>query len=230
MAQKRFHWQLRPSYTRIGMSDIKHTVIVLAAGSSSRLGYPKQLLTREHETLVHRTVRIGLDSKPERLLLITGAYRDAIVNAVADLPIQEVFNEKYKTGMASSIAAGAVHLSSFFGLTVIVGCDQAALESSHLKSLIAAAKQNPFGYAALQYPEENCVGIPAVIPAQDLKKTPFIHADHGLRDLFRNNLKNIVLLNAPELQKDLDTPEDIQYAIKQRWIDQAGIKSEASYP
>jgi molybdenum cofactor cytidylyltransferase len=201
------------------MSDIKHAVIVLAAGSSSRLGYPKQLLTRERETLVHRMVRIGLDSKPERLLLITGAYRNDIVNAVADLPIQEVFNEQHKTGMASSIAAGAVHLSSFFGLVVILGCDQAALESHHLQRLIADAKQNPFGYAALQYADENCVGIPAVIPAQDLRQAPFIHPDQGLRKLFRNKLKNIALLNASELQKDLDTLEDIEYAIKQGWID-----------
>jgi molybdenum cofactor cytidylyltransferase len=202
------------------MHDIEHAVIVLAAGSSKRLTYPKQLLMREDETLVHRVVRISLETKPARLLVVTGAYRNAILDATAGLPIEEVFNAHHETGMASSIALAAEKLHSFPGLILMLGCDQAALELHHLQHLLAGAKQNASGYAALQYPEKNRAGIPAVIPAHDLKQAQLIHADQGFRTLLHRKLPDIFLLNVPELQRDLDTFEDVQYAIKQKWLDE----------
>jgi molybdenum cofactor cytidylyltransferase len=203
------------------MHDIEHAVIVLAAGGSKRLGYPKQLLTRARETLVHRAVRIALETKPAHLLLVTGAYRDAIIDAVAGLPIQEVYNEHHDTGMASSIASAAAHLHSFSGLMLILGCDQVALELHHLQHLLAGAKQNASGYAALQYVEKSVLGMPAIIPGEHLKKSMTLKGDQGFRRLFRAKASHVFTLDAPELQKDLDTPDDLKYAIKQGWIDEA---------
>jgi molybdenum cofactor cytidylyltransferase len=203
------------------MHEIEHAVIVLAAGSSKRLAYPKQLLTREREALVHRVVRIALETKPTRLLLVTGAYREAIMHAVTGLPVDEIYNPHHETGMASSIASGAADLHSFSGLILILGCDQPALELHHLQYILAGAKQTVSGYAALQYAEKNTLGIPAVLPAEDLKKATTLKADQGFRALFRANATQVFRIDAPELQKDLDTPEDIQYAITQAWIDEA---------
>ena len=52
-----------------------HDAVVLAAGGSRRLGQPKQLLTRDGETLVHRGVRLAMETAPRRLLVIVAGKR-----------------------------------------------------------------------------------------------------------------------------------------------------------
>ena len=73
--------------------------LVLAGGSSSRLGQPKQLLVFEQETLLHRAVRTALAAGCRPVLVVTGALhaelgaalgRDGLVHvAVAPGPLVE---------------------------------------------------------------------------------------------------------------------------------------------
>ena len=54
-----------------------HAVVVLAAGGSTRLGQPKQLLTQQGETLVHGVVRLSLELAPSQVLVVVGALAAA---------------------------------------------------------------------------------------------------------------------------------------------------------
>ena len=54
---------------------VAHAAVVLAAGGSTRLGRPKQLLTRDGETLVHRAARLAIATGATRVLVVTGAQR-----------------------------------------------------------------------------------------------------------------------------------------------------------
>jgi len=73
-----------------------HVAIVLAAGGSRRLGRPKQLLTRDGETLVHRAVRLASATQPQRLLLVIGAHAVEMREAVADLAVEILVNNDRK--------------------------------------------------------------------------------------------------------------------------------------
>ena len=92
-------------------SPLPHVAVVLAAGGSRRLGQPKQLLKRDGETLVHRAVRLALETKPQRVLLVVGGHAQAMRDAVADLDVEVVMNTGWEEGLASSVRVAAAALA-----------------------------------------------------------------------------------------------------------------------
>jgi probable selenium-dependent hydroxylase accessory protein YqeC len=85
--------------------------VVLAAGSASRMGRPKQILPVAGVAMVIRAVRTALQSGVAGVLLVTGAHRDAVMATLDELApaeracIHEVFNPAWQTGQASSVRA-----------------------------------------------------------------------------------------------------------------------------
>ncbi|HEX8897614.1 MAG TPA: NTP transferase domain-containing protein, partial [Chthoniobacterales bacterium] len=57
--------------------------VVLAAGGSSRLGQPKQLLTFRGETLIRHAVRAAAEAGCDPVILVVGAMSDTIRSEVA---------------------------------------------------------------------------------------------------------------------------------------------------
>ena len=86
--------------------------VVLAAGSSSRLGTPKQLLRYRGETLLHRTVRLALAAGLDPVHVVLGCDASAIGDALEELRdrVTTVINPDWQTGMGSSLARGIASL------------------------------------------------------------------------------------------------------------------------
>jgi len=196
-----------------------HVAIVLAAGGSRRLGRPKQLLTREGETLVHRAVRLAFATRPTRTLLVVGGYSERVGDAVADMAVEIVSNAAWEEGLASSLRAAALALEGNAAACLVLGCDQPALQLSHLQALLEGAVSSPSGCAATKHGEAR--GIPVVVSAGILAdEARELSGDRGLRAaLQRLPRDSIHLLEASELQFDLDTPADVQHAIEAAWVD-----------
>jgi molybdenum cofactor cytidylyltransferase len=189
-----------------------HVAIVLAAGGSRRLGRAKQLLTRDGETLVHRVVRLAAATRPLRLLLVTGAYADQVREAIAGLEVETVFNEDWSVGLASSLRVVASALEACDAPCLILGCDQPALGQDHLQRLLEGAASSVARCSATSH--GNAPGIPAVVTATLLKEARDLEGDRGLRTSLRHlPAEALHLLEAPELQFDLDTPADVEKAI-----------------
>lgn len=194
-----------------------HVAIVLAAGGSRRLGTPKQLLRRGGETLVHRTVRLALATQPQRLLLVIGAHADEMREAVADLRVEILVNNDWQEGLASSLRAAAGALDESVS-ALILGCDQPALEQSHLQRLLSGAAASASGCAATLHGA--APGIPAVASAAVLREAQGLHGDSGLRGALRKLPSgSLYLLEAAELEFDLDTPGDVEKAVADGVLD-----------
>jgi molybdenum cofactor cytidylyltransferase len=187
-----------------------HVAVVLAAGGSARLGTPKQLLRRDGETLLHRTVRIAAATQPRRLIVVMGANHEVFASELADLPHIRVVNENWKMGLASSLRIAAPYVPIDHA-AVIVACDQPALSEHHLRALLAGAHVASSGSAATVIGD--VLGIPAVVPGAWFKEFD-AHGDHGFRDRLRRLPTDAVFrLDAPELARDVDTPDDLRDAI-----------------
>lgn len=194
-----------------------HVAIVLAAGGSRRLGTPKQLLTRGGETLVHRAVRLASLTRPQRLLLVIGAHADEMRGMIADLRVEILVNDDWREGLASSLRA-AVGALDGSASALILGCDQPALEQSHLRRLLAGAVASASGCAATLHGA--VPGIPAVVSAAVLREARGLHGDSGLRgSLQRLPSDSLYLLEAAELEFDLDTPGDVEKAVADGFLD-----------
>ncbi len=195
-----------------------HAVIVLAAGGSRRLGRPKQLLLRDGETLVHRTARLALDTAPDRLLVVCGGYAEEVGAAVQDLPIELLINTNWQDGLGSSLRVAASALARHPGPTLILSCDQPALDASHLHRLLDLAQDTPSGCGATVHGER--IGIPVVVSAPVLRTAYSLRGDHGLGEVLNAfPREGLAMMVAPELQDDLDTEDDVAAAVTKGWLD-----------
>ena len=91
-------------------SSTKVGAVILAAGSSSRLGRPKQTLQFKGETLIRRAVLAALGAGCHPVVVVTGANADLMRRELDGLDVCEVLNTLWETGMASSIRAGIEEL------------------------------------------------------------------------------------------------------------------------
>uniref|UniRef100_A0AAU6WNT4 Nucleotidyltransferase family protein n=1 Tax=Chryseobacterium endophyticum TaxID=1854762 RepID=A0AAU6WNT4_9FLAO len=111
-------------------------VIILAAGSSSRLGEPKQLLNYKGKTLLRHTADEAL-LITEKVVVVTGEENPQITEQITDL--HHVKNENWSEGMASSLKVGLKETLHRFPETeqlIFTVCDQPFITSSVFKALI----------------------------------------------------------------------------------------------
>lgn len=176
--------------------------VVLAAGSSSRLGQPKQLVQFEGETLLQRTIHLAQQAGASPILVVTGAAREAIEPRIAP-PVCVVHNAAWQTGMASSIRAGLQALPSQVEAVMMLVCDQPTLYVEHLQALMQNA--TPQCIAASSYDDD--VGVPAVFPRAFWPALQQLQGDQGARKLLRaDSVYRIPLLDGGW---DIDTPADL---------------------
>ena len=198
-----------------------HAAVLLAAGGSRRLGQAKQLLTRDGETLVHRAARLLQDTRPSRLVVVTGAHGDAVESAIEDIDATVVCNYNWQSGLSASLGVAGAALADFDGQVLVTTCDQPALEAAHLHALLSGAAHSRSGCAALLHDE--VAGVPAVVPVAWLHSQVSREDDRGdlglgarLRAIPRDALH---LLEAPEATFDIDTPDDVALAVARGWLD-----------
>lgn len=206
-----------------------HAAVLLAAGGSARLGRPKQLLTRAGETLLQRTARLLAETAPQRLLVVLGAERDTMTaalagartDALAELDCECIDNPDWRDGLSSSLRAAARALAGHAGPVLLCGCDQPALEATHLAALLSGAAISASGCAATLH--AGTPGIPAVVPGRWFAEAEGVQGDAGfgarLRALPRETL---FLLDAPELAFDVDTDADLRAARDRGLLDADG--------
>ncbi|PPJ43101.1 nucleotidyltransferase family protein [Pseudoxanthomonas sp. KAs_5_3] len=202
---------------RRGVVTSPLVAVVLAAGGSTRLGRPKQLLTRDGETLVHRAARLALASGASRVLVIVGAYAGDVVAAVRDLPVECVVNAKWSEGLAGSVRIAVDALAPHDHATLLLTCDQPALDVAYLHALQEASRRAPSGSAATRFGDR--VGVPAVVAPTMLHAALAVQGDRGLRDALNAAGADVIACDAPDLGVDIDTPEDLAAAVARGWLD-----------
>jgi CTP:molybdopterin cytidylyltransferase MocA len=185
-----------------------HGVVVLAAGASTRLGRPKQLLKWRGETLVHRAARLGLATRPHDAVVVVGARADAVFAQMRGLAIRRIDCADWQRGLGASLHAGVAALSPLCAGVLVLLCDQPALDESHLAALCAAWRRAPARGAASFYAGRP--GAPALLPRawfDELDAT----ADRGMRDLLAQRADRIDPIANDALAIDIDRPDDLRY-------------------
>ncbi|MBS1102157.1 nucleotidyltransferase family protein [Gluconobacter sp. Dm-62] len=193
-----------------------HSALLLAAGGSTRLGRPKQLLTINGEPLVRHVAQLLLATKPERLVIVTGGASTEICHALAGLDVILVQNKDWKTGMASSLRCGHRALGQNAMPLLIAGTDQPCLTLSHLRAQLEQEDSNRDIVTA--YGEEGR-GIPVLLTLATQLRLDGLRGDTGLRQLWKSAETAPAFVQAPELGFDIDTPEELATAVRAGWID-----------
>ena len=83
----------------------RYGIVILAAGSSTRLGQPKQLLIFEGSSLIKRVAKIALEVS-RKVVVVTGFQSKKVQAELSGLPLIVVQNDSFGEGIASSIRVG----------------------------------------------------------------------------------------------------------------------------
>ncbi len=185
--------------------------IVLAAGSSSRMGRSKQLLEIDGEPLLCRCIKVALAANPDNVVVVLGANEKPHRDAIAKLPVQIVLNHYWKTGMGSSIKTGLNYLLQSgleLDAVIILVCDQPSLSSEHLQRLIDTFTGTQKPIIASAYADSK--GVPVLFGRTFFSNLLLLADDHGAKKLVQQFPDRVEAVDFPQGANDLDTEEDLK--------------------
>jgi len=116
--------------------------VILAAGGSERLSTPKQLLDWQGKPFVHNVAQQALEAGLAPLIVVTGAYHDQVVQALAGLPVEIVYNPDWQQGQSTSMKAGLKSLPEGCGSVMFLLSDQPQISSELIRQLMDRYFQN----------------------------------------------------------------------------------------
>lgn len=196
------------------------SVILPAAGRSSRMGEPKMLLRVGGVPLLRRiveTFRDGLGNDAEGLqweiIVVTGYYRESIEKLLEDLPARPVFNPEHHLDMAVSLKVGfaAAAVPRDFYLTS--PADHPGIRSATVARLVRAF--DPANPDRILVPCcDGRRGHPVLLPGGAGARVTAAPPGWTLRDLVRGGAYPVieVAVDDPGVYEDVDTPADLAAA------------------
>ncbi len=185
--------------------DVKIGGLLLAAGGSSRLGQPKQLLQFQGKTLLRRAVETLVSSECMPVVVVLGAEIDKSQAEIAEISVNISINNDWRTGMSSSIKTGLKELLNIepnLAAVIITLCDQPYITVGKIDLFTAEFYRNGATIIAAKYGET--VGVPALFSRELFDELLHLEGDKGARDLIRNRTK-VSTIKLDEAAFDIDT-------------------------
>jgi len=185
------------------------SIILLAAGNSSRLGRPKQLLKKQEESLIRFFTQEALKVS-DQVLVILGAYQELIQKEIQDLPVQILYNLEWQEGMASSIRLGIKTLmesSQTRPIAILMVCDQPYVQSEILSSLIKEYLKSDKPIIASEY--QNTLGTPVLFHESFYSELLKLEGSAGAKKIVNSFREQVGKISFPQGHFDIDTPEDL---------------------
>ncbi len=191
-------------------------IIILAAGASTRMGQPKQLLEFQGETLIQRIIKTALQTECRPIMVVLGAFFNEIkldIELLVDLKTDIIIveNSAWQQGMSTSVKIGLETLlaanpnieAALFLLT-----DQPLLTANHLSQITTHTSKT---IIASFY--NNRPSVPALFDKKWFPELMQLTGDQGARKLLALHKAEAHAIPFPEGAFDVDTPENYEFLI-----------------
>lgn len=186
-------------------------IAILAAGTSSRMLFPKQLLFYKGVTLIERIIRSAILIRSAKIKVVTGAFRYQVVSVISELAYQEVFNPDFEKGIGSSLKC-LVNYLKVQGASkdplLIVACDQLFVEVSVMEELIRKYMQKLQTGAtrvAVVCDYDGVQGLPVILSPRLWEDLGFIDDREGAKRIWQCPTVDKETISCPQAQWDIDT-------------------------
>jgi molybdenum cofactor cytidylyltransferase len=204
-------------------------LIILAAGASTRMGTPKQLLTYRGRSFIRhitesaicasqrstersrRSQRFAIASVCQPIAVVLGANAEQIKPEISQLPVQIVENQQWAEGMSTSIRVGLEALLAMnpnLEAVAIALCDQPFVSSQILDRIVEAYHFTGKPIIASEY--AGTLGVPVLFSHTLFSEIMALKSNEGAKQLIKRHIHEVFSIPFPEGSIDIDTPNDYE--------------------
>jgi molybdenum cofactor cytidylyltransferase len=186
--------------------------ILLAAGESRRMGYPKPLLLTDGKTFIEKIAATMLAVVP-RLVIVIGAHRDRVRAAIPrDGRIQIVENPNYSLGQLSSLKIGLGAMRTDSDGAIVHLADHPAVRVESFRAIVNSYKRT--GKPIVIARDGGRRGHPVLFERSVFAELQDAPEGEGARHVVNAEASRVeyVDLDDPGINLDLDTPADLARA------------------
>ena len=183
--------------------------IVLAAGSSSRMGSVKPLVRVGGEAMLERVLSTIRESRVDEIIVVLGHSAAVIQKAISFAGMRVVINDYYQEGMASSLRLGLANVNEESKAALILLADQPFIKTATMDLLIEEYRNNT---AEIVIPLHNGMrGNPVLLDRSIFGEVASLTGDIGCRSIFGGHSNGIlkVAVRDEGVLIDLDTAAEV---------------------
>lgn len=197
------------------MTQLPVAIVLLAAGTSSRMGTGgshKLLAEFDGEPLVRRSAMAACGSLASSVLVVTGYRSGEMIAALEGLDVTTVYNADFSMGMASSLTAGVAQVDALSAGVLVMLADMPGVTADALNLLIRSFQENE-GRAIVRGCSQGKPGNPVILPRSLFNRVAGLRGDTGARGLIETCGLPIADVELGEAARyDVDTPEAVRAA------------------
>lgn len=189
-------------------------IIILAAGTSSRLGKPKQTLQYEDQSLLKHAIKAALNAAVGPVIVVIGSNEDEICSHIANEAVTIVSNKHFNEGIASSIKTGITYVEDRepnVENAILMVCDQPYVDGNLLKKLVDTNLTTNKPIVACSY--KDTIGVPALFDKSFFPELLSLQGEEGGKKILFENDGSVASIPFPAGDIDIDTAADYEALI-----------------
>ncbi len=186
-------------------------IIILAAGASSRMGRPKQLLVYQQQSLLQRAIKAAVAVPNTYVIVVVGAHQSVIALELANESIKVIYNADWQQGMASSVSVGIKYLITeqpAVQNALLMLCDQPFVDTALLQNLINTQQTSGRPIVASAY--QNTLGAPVLFDQYYFAELMALQGQEGAKTMLNKYKSEVISIPFEQGAIDIDTPEDYE--------------------
>lgn len=184
-------------------------IVILAAGSSSRLGKPKQLLKYGGKSLLQNAIDAARNSDAKPVIVVLGANANKISHEIAGSSVNVIINSEWEEGMASSVRKGLnelLFIAPSSDAVIFMVCDQPYISPALINDLINTQSQSGKSIVACNYGDT--IGPPALFYKSLFSELMQLKGDAGARKIIQQHQGEVATVSFENGKIDIDTEAD----------------------
>jgi len=193
------------------MTESSVAAIILAAGASKRFGQPKVLLDWHGKPLISHVVDVVLAACVRPVIVVVGAYEQAVRAALGARPVRIVVNSDWAEGKSTSVRTGLAALPAESKAVLFVQTDMPHITPLLLDKIVARFQES--GALIVEPRLGERPGNPVLFARGMFADLARVTGDRGGRPVIKKYADRVAVVQVddPSILQDIDTPEDYKF-------------------
>jgi len=186
-------------------------IVLLAAGGSTRMGRPKQLLRLAGESVLRRAAIAAVESGCAPAIVVLGSQAGLLRTELSGLSVTIAVNDAWQRGIGSSIRCGMQALTASAkppGAVIILLGDQPFVSADVIRRLVSAHAGSGKPICASAF--NGTFGPPVIADSRYFDLLLALPDDQGAKAVWEGRQDQVHFEPCPEAGMDIDTPADYE--------------------